>query len=395
MFWSYLHLIKEVRWNDVLDIATASLIIWAGIQGLRTARARAAGVGLLLLAGVFLFARQLELKLTTWLLQGFAALFILIVVIVFQDELKRLFMSIPSLWLRVRRRRPPQHPVVDILAETVTQLAAERSGALIVFPGHDPLEGFVRGGLPLGGLVSRPLLLSLFDASSPGHDGAVIVEGERVARFSVHLPLSTDAEQLKERGTRHAAALGLSEQSDALVVVVSEETGRVSVARGGALKHLAADPGEVAQIINEHLGVQFAPPTRAGLLHEAVRRVCFEGLLALCIASVLWLTLVPGSVVDTVTYRVPVTVQNVPAGYELEEVTPTEIEATLSGARRNLYLLDPKKLGIGIDATLAAFGRRSFSVTPSHLLLPPEVKVAGLEPAQVRVTVRKVEPPER
>ena len=108
-----------------------------------------------------------------------------------------------------------------------------------MLPQREPIESHVEGGIALDGRLSEPLLLSLFDPSSPGHDGAVILRGAQIERFAVHLPLSVNRAALGPGGTRHAAALGLSERCDAICIVVSEERGTVSVARDGLLRVLA------------------------------------------------------------------------------------------------------------------------------------------------------------
>ena len=212
-------------------------LLWAGIVWLQRTRARLAMLGVGIVGVVYLVASRLGLQLTAWILQGFVAVFVFVVVVVFQDDLRRLFEQIAVWGLR---RRPTTSPpqVVDILTRSVARLARTRTGALVVLPGLDPLDRHIEGGIELGARISEPLLLSLFDASSPGHDGAVLVEGDRATRFAVHLPLSTDRGQLGQGGTRHAAGLGLSERADALCVVVSEERGTVSVARDGLLRVL-------------------------------------------------------------------------------------------------------------------------------------------------------------
>src|SRR5699024_8867990 len=123
----------------------------------------------------------------------------------------------------------------DIIAEAASKMADEKTGALIVIRGNDQWDRHIHGGIKLEGEISLPFLLSIFNPESPGHDGAVLLEDHEITRFGVHLPLSTNLNRQLTSGTRHAAALGMSEHCDALVVVVSEERGVISVAQAGHL----------------------------------------------------------------------------------------------------------------------------------------------------------------
>src|SRR5262249_3136950 len=136
------------------------------------------------------------------------------------------------------RRGGPQRAVpdvIDILTTSVAKLVLDKTGALIVLHGRDPLHRHVDGGWDLDGALSQPLLDSIFDPHSLGHDGAVLVQRGRLARFGCHLPLS---KQLSDLGTRHAAALGVTERTDALCIVVSEQRGTITVSRNGELETL-------------------------------------------------------------------------------------------------------------------------------------------------------------
>src|SRR5919112_6164292 len=158
--------------------------------------------------------------------------------VIFQEELRQLFERI-AVWSLARKRTPTLGlSTSDILVRTVADLAKERVGALIVIRGNDPLERHITGGIPLNGKLSAPLLKSIFDPHSPGHDGAVLVEQDSIARFAAHLPLSKDLRQLANVGTRHSAGLGLAELTDALCIVVSEERGTISIARDGKLREV-------------------------------------------------------------------------------------------------------------------------------------------------------------
>ena len=389
MFWNYLTLLKEIRWGDLLDIAMASGIIWFGFHALRTERTRKIGIWLLLYSAVILVANQLELKLTVWIFQGITAVIVFVVVVVYQSEIRRMLERFPAFFLnRNRQGREESLGLADLLITLLETLSSQNHGALIVLPGQLPLNGVITEGVLLDGYLSKPLLLSIFDPNSPGHDGALVISGNRVERFGSRLPLSARDDQLKEKGTRHAAALGLSEQTDALILVVSEESGGISIAREGRLRtfpKVEALLTEIEAFLERH----GKPVENGGRLRRYVLRNVMDSLGAVFIAAILWLVLVPGSVVENATYEVAIEVQNIPEGFTLTSVSPPRVAVTLSGEKRNLFKIRPDDLLIRLDGTLTSFGRQTYPITSAHLLLPPNVEIADLTPEQVRVLVRK------
>ena len=374
-----------IRLVEAVDLVIVWVLVWAGIAWLRTTSARLALAGLGILAVFYLLARQLGLVLTTWILQSFAAVSVLIAVVVFQQDLRRLFEQIAAVWLR-RRALAAGPDAVDTIVRAIAELAEQRRGALILLPGREAMEGHVEGGLELDAHITEPLLLSLFDPHSPGHDGAVIVAGDRVVRFAVHLPLSTDHAQLGQRGTRHAAALGLSERTDALCVVVSEERGTVSIAQDGRLRTLRA-PHEAADEIRGFLrrlapkGEERTPRVQRVLRHWR------GGLLALPVAALLWTLAVPGATIIELDREVAVSVNGVPAAFKVEAVEPASVRVKLSGRRRDLYFLGPDDVKVHVDALLAELGRRTFSLSPANVRHPELVEVRAIEPDRARISL--------
>lgn len=378
----------EIGVVDVLDVAFVALLLYAAIVALRTARAGLvlAGIGILLAA--YVAARQIGMQLTAWLFQGFFAIVVVILVVVFQGELRQLFERIAVLGLRRGRVDLPSAPSATALVRAVADLARTRTGALFVLEGHDPIERHVQGGVPLDGRLSEPLLLSLFDKHSPGHDGAVVVRGDRITRFAVQLPLSSDFVQLERRGTRHSAALGLAERTDALSVVVSEERGTVSIAHGGRLREL-----ERAELLEPALRAfldDLSPRTsRRELLLRSLRERWLEKVAALAIAVVLWIVFVPGAQTMERAFELPVQVENLPPGFVLERVDPERVEVVLEGPRRAFYLLDEATLAVKLDAPLVELGRRSFELGDDDVRAPEAVGVKNVEPRRVRLSVKK------
>lgn len=368
---------------DLLDIVLVASVLWLAYRSLQRTRARNAVVGLAVLPALFLVARALELRLMASLLQGFFAVAVLILVVVFQEDLRRFFEEIGN-W---RRDRPsPTTAVSDTLIRTLARLMASRTGALIVIPGRDPLEGHLTGGIALGGRASEPLLLSLFDSSSPGHDGAVVIRGGTIERFAAHLPLSANHAALGPGGTRHAAALGLSERCDATVIVVSEERGTVSLARNGTLRAL---PGPEALV--DELTSEVSTPVEPVPLHR--RRAVREVAVALAAAAGLWMFVVPGAEIVESELEVPIVVTNLPADLRLLASDPPHVTVQVRGRRRELLLAERAGASLRIDAYLARFGRRSFALESANLQGLGAVDVLEVLPDRVVIDLEQIEAP--
>jgi diadenylate cyclase len=369
---------------DVVDILLVTLLLWVVIAWLRRSRARFALAGIAIVGLVYLVASRLRLELTAWILQGFFAVFVIFVVVVFQEDIRRLFEQI-AIW--GLRRRGPLLPStgLDTVVRAAGRLAANKWGALIVVPGREPLDRFLEGGASLDAWLSEPLLLSLFDPSSPGHDGAVIVAGNRVTRFMVHLPLSADRAQLGTRGTRHAAGLGLAERSDACCIVVSEERGTISVARDGELRTLVGAEGLAGELHAFH--ERMSPRPGAGSRWERWKVRLPEMGAALAAACGLWFLMIPGGSAVEVERNLPVVVENLPEGYTFEGVDPDQVRVVFSGERRILMFEDFKDSKVRVDALLVKLGRRTFELSSEQVVRPPGLQVEAIEPDRVKVSV--------
>ena len=384
-------LFAELRLADLIDIGIVASLIWFVIAWFRTSQARLALMGLAALGVLFGLARGLDLQLTTSLLQGFFAVLAVMLVVVFQDDLRRLFEGI-AVW-GLRRGAP--HPPPDVersLVRALFQLAERRVGALVILPGREPMDRHLDGGVHLDGRLSEELILSLFDPQTPGHDGAVLVQANRVQRFGVHLPLSTDWDRLGVGGTRHAAALGLAERCDALCLVVSEERGEVSVAHGGEIR-VVTTPDELARALQDFIARTTRPggSNDAGDLAGKLRSGWREGALALGLATAVWYVAVPGGAVEIMERRVPVKVENLPEGFELVSVIPADVAVRLEGLRRDLYLAGSDDLFVRVDALLAQLGRRTFALELDQIVSPEGIRALSLDPSKVRVSVKKIE----
>ncbi len=374
--------LQHIHLKDLVDICVVGLLIWGAIAWARRVHAILALVGLLFLWLFYLAAMQLELQLTAWFFQGFFAALVIFLVVVFQDDLRRLFERIAVLGLR-RQNAPLDAGRTAVLIRALQELAKRRWGALVVLPRRDPLERHLQGGIILDAEPSEALLISLFDSHSPGHDGAVIWQEDRVTRFAVHLPLSENRQELGAGGTRHAAALGLAERCDAICLIVSEERGTISVASAGKL-HTLDRPDSLREAIESHKpSVRY----RATLQPRTILRGALEAFSSFCMALFAWLVLVPGAVEERADLKVPVTVENLPVEFDIASISPDSVEIEVLGARRELLMATDEHFTLVIDADLARLGRRTFAVTREHIQHETSLKILSLKQQKVRLSL--------
>ncbi len=227
----------DMTWTDALDILIMAFLIYQFLLMLKGTRAIPMGLGVFTLVFIYIAARALRLKTIYWLMNHVMSAFVIIFVILFQDELRR-FLTTFTQWLLPRTRIPRTRLAREIeeILLAVRTLADRRTGALIVLERKVGLQPYVETGVRMDALVSYDLIVSLFHPASPLHDGAIIIRGNRIAAASCFLPLSTNPYIARPLGTRHRAAVGITEESDALVIVVSEETGKISLAQDGKIR---------------------------------------------------------------------------------------------------------------------------------------------------------------
>jgi hypothetical protein len=257
-----------------------------------------------------------------------------------------------------------------------------------VLPGKESIEGHVEGGVELDGKLSRPLLHSIFDPSSVGHDGAVVLEGDRISKFSVHLPLSTHFELLGERGTRHSAALGLSEQTDALCLVASEENGHITVAQDGRLYRVDT-PADLKKAIADHLEHEVEDKRKPTAVLQLLRSYWIEALVSVGLVLGLWWVMVAGSVQIERTYNLPVRVVALPSDLVLVASEPGQVDVTLRGPRRTFQLSRSSSFRITVDAALARLGRRTFTIRAQDVQYPDGLELLEIQPSKIRLTIKE------
>jgi diadenylate cyclase len=257
-------LLVGLRWRDALDVLLVALILYRLLLAFRGTRAAQMLVGLgMLLAGA-LVAHRLELRAIGWLVDTVLTSWLVLLVVLFQPELRRALARLGQgrfLEVLLGSSRAERTELVDEAVRATVTLAARRIGALIVIERTGGLRQYAELGVPLDAVASADLLESLFLPNSPLHDGAVLVEGTRIAAAGCFLPLSRTPDIARPLGSRHRAALGISEETDAVALVVSEETGRTSLAVDGRIES-PIDEGALRRRLYELVAEEGTPTAR-------------------------------------------------------------------------------------------------------------------------------------
>jgi diadenylate cyclase len=223
-------------WWDAVDILIVAFLIYELLQFLRGTHAVQIAFGGLMLVALYWASVLFNLQTVNWLLRTFLPFVVFGIIVVFQAEIRKGLAHLgrtPFLGGAARRR---QEETVDEVVLAATGLAAERTGAIVVLERERGLRSYIETGIALEAVVTYDLLVSIFNPATPLHDGAVVIQGDRVAAAACFLPLTVNPQLSRTLGSRHRAAIGLSEDTDAVAVVVSEESGTISVVEGGRIR---------------------------------------------------------------------------------------------------------------------------------------------------------------
>ncbi len=369
-----------VRWQDIFDIAMVSYVLFRLYALFRGTTAFRVLMGIAFLWFFQRFSVSLGLIVTSWALQGITAAAALIIIVVFRNEirsvlqaknLKAIFWGLP--------RKSSLTPL-DLYIEGIYELARQGLGALIVFPGQEDLTEAVHSGIEWRGLVSKEMIVSIFWRDNPVHDGAVIVEDDRVVEVGAILPLSRRKDIPAYYGTRHRAALGLAEVTDALVVVVSEERGRVAVAKGGRIGNVKGKK-ELSLLLKDHLGLA-EEKTRVAKRERV--KLGAAALVSVLFITGVWLGFTRGQ--DTlITLDIPIEYTNRDPTVEILTTSANDVRVDLIGSRALIRSLRSEQLKVRLDLGGAVAGRNAFTITREHISLPPGVMLKNIKTAVVDV----------
>ena len=389
-----LAIIANFKFQDLLDILFLTVVAYHLFIWFQGTKAFKALIGLLILGAVFTIAKAWGLFLTTWVFQFLWQILVILLVVLFQSEIRQVLEKVNPLKRLGFRRQKKSEAWILGLAKGVFTLAEKKTGALIIIERAERVQEYMTEGQRLESAPTPEILKSIFQKESPLHDGAILIRQGEITEVACYLPL-TPAEGLpKEWGTRHRAAIGLSERCDAWVVVVSEERGEVSMAREGQMIHVE-NPQKFYQLIQEALA---ASGSGDKTWTERIRHILLSRwrtkLVTLCLVSFLWLILA-GQQDFEVTLRVPLRIKGLPSNVKILEPINSNIRVTLRGLRRDASILDKENVVAEVDLSRARPGKMDFAITRNEIELSDDrVQLVHIEPSRVVFTFKKVKGPQ-
>ena len=238
-----------IGWWDVLDILIVSFVIYEFLKLIRGTRAVQMATGVLLIVGLFYISRLAPLQTVNWMIRNMLAFVAFAAIVIFQSDIRRALAHFGQApFFRYLNRQQAAHETIEEIVVASTMLAAQKIGAIIAVEREIGLRNYIESGIPLDATLTYDLVVTIFQSGSPLHDGAVIIQESRVAAAACFLPLTVNPRISRELGTRHRAAIGLTEECDAVAIVVSEETGIISLALDGQYRAVD-DAGAVARAV--------------------------------------------------------------------------------------------------------------------------------------------------
>lgn len=382
----------NARFADAFDIVIVSVLIGALLQWWRRRRNPSIFLASVIVGAVAVAAFAFDLYMTRFVLETTITVLLFAVIVLFQQELRYGLDRLLSWRPLTSRTMSADETTIDSVERAVELMSAQRIGALLVFPGKQPIERHCRAGHRVDAEVSVELLHSIFHPQSKGHDGAVTISGNRIERIGVHLPLSTDLTKIASLGTRHCAALGLSERSDAIVCVVSEETGVISLAVNGSLSQVDESTSLTEALRELRCRCSTHSSTTGRLSHRELLEHAAISIASVLLSVALWFTFafeiqtIQQTIVD-----VPIELHNVPDSHVVDGPYPANVNVALVGPKRAFDLFDARALKVVVELKRVSNDEAWVTLDERNLKIPTARRLQSVEPQRLRYRLRRVE----
>ena len=304
----------------------------------------------------------------------------IIIIVIFRNEIRNVLLARNLKSILWDFSSKTVITAIETIVQSVHEMAQQKCGALLVFPGKEDLEEVVQGGIPWKGAISKEMILSIFWPDNPVHDGAAIIQGDQINQVAVILPVSRRDDLPSYYGTRHRAALGLAEATDALVILVSEERGDVVVAKDSQLR-IVKQKRRLEQILQEHMGVAVKKGRES---RKEKLAFIAAALFSVIFTTGVWFSVSRG--VDTlVTLQVPLEYTKRDLAMEIVETSVNTVNLELEGSGALIKSIRPDQVQVRLDLSKSKAGPNTFTISRKNISLPPGVVLKGVTPSVVDV----------
>jgi uncharacterized protein (TIGR00159 family) len=362
-----------------------TVILYQMYSWFRGTRAIQVLLGLGVVTLIYFATRFLDLYMTSWVLQELGTVLIILIIVVFQSEIRQALYRFSLLRHILDSREETQHSQFQDIAETLFRMAANKTGALIVFQGNESLQDLMTNGVIINSEISPQMLESIFYNGAPLHDGAALINNGRIEKAACHLPLSVNPDVPQHLGTRHRAALGLSERSDAVIVTISEERGEISLVTAGSIQRMNS-PTELILALDTLLRSE----TKKTRITQ--RQRFFSNLLpkaSLLLAVCVFWGLITTRQGQITTVTAPVRLHGVPDGIVLLRTLPEDVTVQIKSM--SSLTPPPSKLDLTaeVDASNITEGTTSLRVNHANITTPSGMIITTISPSSIRVSAEK------
>lgn len=376
---SLFYLFSGFRWQDGFDILLNAYILFRLYVLFRGTNVIQALVAICIFWVAGQMAVSLGLVITNWAMQGVITGAALIIIIIFRNEISRVFQAKDLKTFLWGIPRYQFNTPLTIIAEGVYEMAKGKIGALIVLPLKQGLDSVVQGGVLLKSKLSQEMLVSVFWPDNPLHDGAAIIQGDQIISAGVILPLSKREDLPSFFGTRHRAAAGLAEQTDALVIVVSEERGKVTLFKENQAYQIH-NPLALEKFLQDHTGDESG---KKGI-KDHTREIVTAAVISLVCVTGIWLSFSKG--METLaTQEVPVEFMSPDPKMEIVSSSVSNVKLLISGARPLINSIKPEQLNIKLNLAQAVVGINKLTITKENILLPPGIRLKQIDPSELNI----------
>lgn len=381
------NILNLFRWQDGLDILILTFIFYCLYLGLRKKRALRMILGLLILPFYYIIAQWIDLPLSVWGLQNLWAVILLILVVIFQQEIREALGSITFPTFIFGKREGLSAKGLDKIAEAAFRMVDKGIGGLIILQKGDELDEFIHGKTLLDAEINEELLISVFNPQSPLHDGAVIISGDRIRYATAILPVSQSPSILKGWGARHRAGVGITEVSDAECIIVSEDRKEVLLVSRGKVERK-----EGKEYLQKGLSDSPLLPGKNGREKRWTGKF-FDDLpikvLFLFSVSLLWIFFI-GIRQGEISFNIPIEYYSTPQNLGISGDPPKEMNVRLKGSQRLLSSLNPNHLRIRVDLSSAHPGTNQLSLSETNINIPSGISVTYFYPRTMRVQLSPI-----